>query len=228
MDYPARMSGAGWEAAMEMGGEALRVMMRTALGMMLLALILSGVAFYIAYEGTWWHGVLAVLLTLVNAAILGSILSVKRAVLGALARGLQKQKLGQSVASMVFKPDGPLGKVADRVPLAEAERRLRSAVEAVLSKRAQQTGLRARFARSIQTRCLEGIEQVTLTRFRADAAEQGGGVDLAKIGAELGDRADQLLFNKVHGAANKLTAVMMLASSGIAVLVALALRQIPG
>jgi hypothetical protein len=208
-------------------GEALQAFLRTALGMMVLAVVLAGVAFAIAFDGVWWRGALAVVLTLVDAGVIGGILSVKRAVLGALSRGLQQQHLGQRAALLVFSPDGPLGKVAERVPLAEAERRLRSAVEGLLGQAAQQTGVRAWFARGLQANLLGGIEQVTLARFRADAAEHGGGVDLAKVGAELGDRADQLLFSKVHGAANRLTALLAAGASGLAVLVALALRQLP-
>ena len=222
------MSGAIIELVGSAASEALKAFLRTALGMLVLAFVLSGVAFAIAFEGVWWRGALAVLLTLVNAAVIGGILSVKRAVLGALASGLQQQHLGQRAARMVFSPDGPLGKAAERVPVAEAERRLRAAVEGILGQRAQQTGVRARFARGIQTRLLLGVEQVTLARFRSDAAEHGGGVDLARVGVELGDRADQLLFSKVRGAANKLTAALVLGASGIAMMVALALRQIPG
>jgi len=221
------MSGAVIELVGSVAGEALKAFFRTALGMLVLAFALSGAAFAIAFDGVWWRGVLAVLLTLVDAGVIGGILSVKRGVLGALAGGLQRQHLGQRAAGMVFAPDGPLGKAAERVPLAEAERRLRSAVEAILGQRAQQTGVRAWFARSIQTRLVLGIEQVTLARFRDDAAEHGGGVDLAKVGTELGERADQLLLGKVRGAANKLTAMLVLAASGLAVVVALALRQLP-
>jgi len=221
------VSGAIVELVGSAAGEALKAFLRTALGMLVLAFALSGAAFAIAFDGVWWRGALAVALTLVNAGVIGGILSVKRAVLGALGSGLQRQHLGQRAALMVFSPDGPLGKVAERVPLAEAERRVRSAVEGILGQRAQQTGIRAWFARAIQTRLVLGIEQVTLARFRDDATEHGGGVDLAKIGAELGDRADQLLFSKVRGAANQLTALLVLGASGLAVVVALALRQIP-
>lgn len=221
------MSGALLELAGAVAGDALKAFLRSVLGMLVLAFVLSGTAFAIAFDGAWWRGLLAVLLTLVDAAVIGGLLSVKRALLGALSGGLQQQHLGQRAAALVFSPDGPLGKATERVPLAEAERRLGSAVEAALGQRAQQTGVRAWFARGIQARLLGGIEQVTLARFRADAAEHGGGVDLARIGAELGDRADQLLLDKVRGAATRLTAVLVLAASGIAVVVALALRQIP-
>ncbi|HEY8210639.1 MAG TPA: hypothetical protein VIG99_24315 [Myxococcaceae bacterium] len=199
----------------------------TALGMMVLAAVLSGAAFAIAYEGVWWHGALAVVLTLVNVGVIGSILTVKRAILGGLARGVRDQNLGQKAALLVFKPDGPLGRVAERIPFVEAEQRLRSAVESVLGQKAQEKGFRASIARSIQARLLRSIEQVTLKRFHTDAAEHGG-VALAQVGAEIGERVNQLVFDHVRGMANKLTAMMVLASSGIAVVVAIALRQLPG
>jgi hypothetical protein len=221
------MSGSGYaELAGAVVGEALRVLTKTALGMMALAGVLSIAAFAIAFDGVWWRGALALLLALVNAAVIGGVLSVKRAILGGLVRGLQDQQLGRRAALLVFSPDGPLGRVAERIPLADAERRLRSAVESALGQKAQERGLRAAIARSIQTRLLLGIEQVTLKRFRAEASEHGG-VEPAKVCAELGERMNQLVFDSMRGTANKLTAMLVLASSGIAVLVALALRQIP-
>jgi len=77
------MSGAIIELVGSAASEALKAFLRTVLGMLVLAFVLSGVAFAIAFDGVWWRGALAVLLTLVNAAVIGGILSVKRAVLGA-------------------------------------------------------------------------------------------------------------------------------------------------
>src|SRR4051812_38559186 len=188
------MSGSGYaELAGAAVGEALRVLTRTALGMLALAVVLSGVAFAIAFDGVWWRGALAVLLALVNAGAIGGVLAVKRAILGGLLRGLQDQQLGRRAALLVFSPEGPLGRVAERIPLAEAERRLRSAVDSALGRSAQERGFRAAIARSMHARLLQGIEQVTLKRFRAEASEHGG-VEPAKVCLELGERANQLVF----------------------------------
>src|SRR4051812_35001275 len=193
------MSGSGYaELAGAAMSEALRVLIRTALGMLALAFVLSGVAFAIAFDGVWWRGALAVVLALVNAGVIGGILAVKRAVLGGLMRGLQDQQLVHRAAFLVFSPEGPLGRVAERIPLAEAERRLRSAVESALGQMAQERGFRAAIARSMQARLLLTIEQVTLKHFRAEASEHGG-VEPAKLSQELGARANQLVFDHVRG-----------------------------
>lgn len=221
------MSGSGYlELAGAAAGKALQTFTKTALGMMALAVLLSGVAFYIAYDGSWLRGGLAVALTLVDATVVGVILSGKRAVLGGIAGGLQHQKLGQSAARMLLSSDGPIGKVAGRIPFAEAERRLRAAVEAVVGKTAQRGGIRGWLARSIQVRVVELIEQVTLTRFRAEAAQHGGDIDLEKVCNEVGELADSLLYDQVRGMMNKLTAILVLATSASAVVVAFALRQL--
>ncbi|HZN92959.1 MAG TPA: hypothetical protein VFB81_09635 [Myxococcales bacterium] len=206
-------------------GGAVRTLLKTIAGTFLLAFILAGIAFWIAFDGSWQRGLLAVVLVLIEVAIIGGILAAKRAVLGGVIGGLQKQKLGQAAARLVLNPRGPLGDVAERIPLGEAERRLRLAVDSTLGSAAQQQGIRATLARSIQERLIRGIEQLTLVRFRSDAAEHEGKVDLAKVAAEVGDRADALLLDKLGGMATKLTALLVLASTAIAVLVAFLLRQ---
>jgi len=216
------------EAAAAVAGDALRVLLRTAAGMMLLAVVLSGAAFLVAFDGSWLRGALAVALVLVEVAVVGAVLSVKRAVLGGLAGGLERQHLGRSAALLLFSPQGPLGRAsaaAERVPLAEAEQKLGAAAQSMVGEAAQRRGLRGSLARRIQERLAGMIQQVTLARFRADAAEHGGGVDLAQVGAEIGDRADALLSARVRGAGNRLTAVAVLATSVAALLVAFALRQ---
>jgi len=219
------MSGAHIELAGAVIGGAVRTLMKTAAGMIVLALILAGVAFWISFDGSWQRGLLAVGLVLIVVGIIGGILTAKRAALGGVVGGLQKQKLGQAAARLVLNPRGPLGEMVGRIPLAEAERRLRLAVDATLGSAAQQQGIRATLVRSIQERLIRGIEQVTLARFRSDAAGQEGQVDIARVAAEIGDRADALLLDKVGGMANKLTALLVLASTALAVLVAVLLRQ---
>lgn len=219
------MSGDLFVLAASAAGEAMRGLLKTALGTMVLAFVLAGIAFWIAFDGSWPRGVLAAVLVLMEAGVIGAILTAKRAVLSGLAGGLRSQHLGQRAASLLLSPDGPMGRVAGAIPVAEAERRLRLAVDSMLGLAAQREGIRASIARAIQERLLRMIEQVTLARFRADAAEHGGGVDITKVCEEIGNRADELLLGQVRGVANRLTAILVLASTAIAVLVAVALRQ---
>jgi hypothetical protein len=219
------MSGAMFELAAAVIGEAIRGLVKTIAGMLLLAIVLAGISFWISFEGSWQRGLFAVAVVLSETGIIGAILSAKRAVLSGLEGGLRNQRLGQRAASLLLSGDGPLGRAAGTIPLAEAERRLRLAVDSTLGGLAESQSLRAMLARSIQERLIRLIEQVTLTRFRFDAAEHGGGVDMEKVCTEIGQRADELMLAKVSGIANKLTALLVLAATALALLAAFALRQ---
>ena len=82
------MSGSGYaELAGAAASTALRTFLQTALGMLVLAFVLAGAAFWIASGGSWIRDSLAILLALTDVAVIGTILSAKRAVLDALAGG---------------------------------------------------------------------------------------------------------------------------------------------
>ena len=161
----------------------------------------------------------------------------KRAVTAALAAGLNKLGLGRRAMGMIFsrmlnvseeeamgERGAAVARKMERLPLADAEGRLRAAVEGLLGERAQQRGFRAWLARKIQAAALRRVEAITLVQFRKEEAAHGG-VDLILVRDELGGKIDGLAGGAVEAAGRKVTAVALAVVLLVAIGGAFAIRE---
>ncbi len=206
-----------FEALSPLVGTGLRIVLRTTLGMAALGVALAGGCFWIAAQGEWWRGLLAAALALVLCAVLGGLLAAKRAVLGALAEGARRSRLGERAVGLLFDRVAEHVGFVERLPLADAEAALRRAVAGLL---ATEGGgwLQRRLRRSL----LEKVEAITLARLRAEP----GGVDLQRVRAEVGTSADERLEGMLRGAVARVTALIVVAAVAGACVAALAIRRL--
>jgi hypothetical protein len=196
---------------------ALRALVRTTAGVLALGVVATGAAVWIAANGSLVRGLLAAALCTATGAVVAGVLGVKNAIFAGLLAGVEKLALGRSVTWLVFRElgvrdgegqtagDGVMVRVAERVPLGEAEARLRRAVESVLGARAAKSGVRAWMARKLLAALLERVERLTLARFRTAEAAHGG-VDLRLVRDELGAGIDGLVASGIGRQATVFTA----------------------
>lgn len=209
-------------------GPALSAFLRTTIGMSLLGLVLTGASFYWAAQGSVMRGALAAALALALCTWIGIMLAAKRAVGRGLLHGLQRLGLGRRLLELLFDrlvPDRA-AQAVERLPLAQAEERLGSAVRGLIAAQDQGGGLRGWLRRKLQTRLLLGIQQATLARFRKSGSEVSG-IDLLRVRDELAGNIDRLLGDKIQAALASTTILFV----GLAVLLSLAgahgIRQLP-
>lgn len=220
-------------------GAAIKAFLRTTVGMVVLALVMLGVSFYLAAEGSVVRGVLAALLALVTCGVFGVTLATKRAAGVALARGLEKAKLGQRGLELVFRRmlgvddegthgdrGGKVARTAENIPLATAEQKLTDAVSELIAAPQKGGGLRGRLQRRLLDSLLTRIQTVTLAELRS-ADQQGDGVDLIRVRDKLTGRVDELLLSQASGALRKVTVMLVAAAVVLSCAGALAIRQLP-
>lgn len=208
-------------------GAALKALLRTVFGMVLLGVVVTVATVAYVAQGSWLRGGIAAAVLLVALAVVTGILAVKNAVMRGLLHGLQKLALGKRVLGVLFaklgvtddstqgERAGALGRTVERVPLRDAEARLRGAVNAVLAERAEKTGVRAWLARKLIASAVTRIEAITLARFRSEDA-QAGGVDLLVVRDELSTTIDQTLASTISSKLN----VLNVAIAGLYVVLA--------
>jgi hypothetical protein len=211
-------------------GAALKALLKTVFGMVLLGAVVTGGTVYFAAQGSWLRAALAAVLSLVALAVVTSVLAVKNAIGNGLLHGIEKLKLGQKVLNVVFaqvgvhdgsvqgERAGAVGRTVEKIPLREAETKLSGAVHGLLEARAGKTGVRAWLARKVMNTVLEKIESITLARFREVDAQESG-VDLLKVRDELGAGIDGALGRGVKAQLNKLNLLI----AGLYVLFAVAI-----
>jgi hypothetical protein len=162
---------------------------------------------------------------LVSALLVGVIGTVttvifasKRAVFAVIEAALKNLALGTTLFRAVFsrlvgvsdepQPDAPQGALAnaieERLPLAQAEQRLKSVVAQVTREDHQFDGMRGWLLTKARASLLGLVAQVTLARFRDDHRKQGA-VDLRRVRDELGMGLDALLIEKVSGLSSRST-----------------------
>ncbi|MFN7132575.1 MAG: hypothetical protein ACK4N5_10880, partial [Myxococcales bacterium] len=213
--------------------------LRTTFGMLTLGLLLAGGAVWIAAQGSAVSGVLAAVLAVALAGAAGVFLAIKRAIGRALLHGLRQLRLGERTLEVVFSQllgveerlamgarGGAIARTVENLPLAEAESRLKATLGALFEASAGKPGLRGRLLAAIQRSLLEKVEELTLARFR-EQHQREGGVDLVRVRDELSGRIDALVEDKVQGALNRVTAMVVLGTGAAALLGALAIRQLP-
>ncbi|MEW6433975.1 MAG: hypothetical protein AB1730_20940 [Myxococcota bacterium] len=218
-------------------GAALKALLRTVVGMVLLGVVVTIATVAYVAQGSWVRGGIAAALVLVALAIVTGILAVKNAVMRGLLHGLQKLALGKRVLGVLFaklgvtedstqgERAGAIGRTLERVPLRDAETKLRGAVNAVLSERAEKTGVRAWMARKLIAAAVTRIEAITLARFRTQDAKAGG-VDLLVVRDELSTTIDETLASTIASKLNALNLAVAGLSVVLAVLIALGLPRL--
>lgn len=131
--------------------------------------------------------------------------------------------LGVTESAQAGERGGAAAKVLERVPLAQAEERLRRIVSSLLDAE----GKRGFFRKRLHKELLSQIEKWTLARFRTEGAAHGG-VDLMKIKALLQAELDQLLASVLVSAQRKVAVVVLLIAGGGSFYLAILLRLSAG
>ena len=167
-----------------------RALLRTLLLFVVLGLVFAALSAQLALPKGGWGAALAATLSFIAWALMGAAVAPQRALAAGLVAACAQLKPGRALLGLVFDRllSGAVSEAAARIPLAQAEERLVSAVDALIAEPFKGGGVRRR----VRDALLRRIEAVTLARFRADA-EAHGGVDLQKIRDSLSVGLDDLL-----------------------------------
>lgn len=203
---------------------ALGAFLQTAFGMVCFALGVSTACYFIAANGSRLHGLVAVVIALACFGIAGPLLALKRALGSALAEGVKKVALGSRIAHLLVarmlavreeEAHGERGiglaRVAETVPLQEAEIRLTKATTWLLGAE-QSSGY---FRKKLRGMAVEKVAFVTLARFR-DEARTHGGVNLVKVEGELGSWVDAKVLATIEGVLLKVTVLFVVVAASVA------------
>jgi hypothetical protein len=193
---------------------ALRAFANTLLLLALAGVVLAGVSYYALSDYHWFYAVIAAVVAVLESLSVGVVLAMKRAVVLAVVHGLGTLKLGRTLVNLVFdkmrevsaqSAGGAIARGLERVPLAQAEALLSSAVNAVMCDISQAGWLR----RKIQGKLLAVVQKYTLARFRKQGAAHGG-IDLQMVQEELQSSIDQALIQKLRGGLRLWTVLVIL------------------
>ena len=221
-------------------GAALKALMKTVLGMVLLGFVVTSATVYFAAQGSWVRALVAAVLSIVALAVCTGILAVKNAIMRGLLHGLTRLSLGTRVLKLLFNQlgvtenstqgerAGAIGRTVEKLPLRDAEAKLSGAVKSLLDERAGKTGVRAWMARKLIEAALTRIESITLARFRSEDAKAGG-VDLLVVRDELAAGIDTTLAKGISASLNKVNLLIAGLYVVFAVVIAAVLpRIVPG
>jgi hypothetical protein len=158
---------------------------------------------------------------LIECVVVGIVLAGKRAGAMALIHGLRAHRLGEATVRWLFQrllgitadqPHGQRGgtaaQVAERIPLAQLENRLSTAIRDALGEEAAGGSLPTWLRRRLQRRLLGMVQKYTMARFR-EADSEYGGVDLAAVRAEIESSIDNRLIQSLKHGVNVWTAVAL-------------------
>jgi hypothetical protein len=207
-------------------GVALRSLVSTALGLAVFCVACATGSAWLAADGSWTRGLVAGGLCLLGGVAVTGVLAVKNGVLGGLLAAVEKVALGGRAVRLIFgqlgvgDETGAVGALVERVPLGDAEARLKAVIERLLAERAAKSGLRAWLARATMAAIFLRVETFTLARFRADASA-GGGVDLRLVRDQLGSSIDSLIAGEVRAQLRRLNVLVAGAYAAGAVAVGL-------
>jgi hypothetical protein len=204
-----------WKNAAGLALVFLRSFVVTLLVVLAAGVLLAAASAYLLWDYPVYASVTAACAVAESLAT-GVLLGGKRAVVMALAHGLRSLKLGRAVVGLVFEHalgvssdqtvgdrGGTLTRAVERLPLAQAERRLTSAVSQLLGE-PHGGWLRRR----LQARLLRAVQRYTLARFREDGARHGG-VDLARVQTELEATVDDRLTARLRHGLNLWTLLVL-------------------
>jgi hypothetical protein len=206
----------------ELGVVAIRSFCGTMLLMLCVGAALAAGAYYLLAQHQPWYGVVGGLVAMLEAAVVGLVWAGKRAALMALVQGVKKYRIGKASVRLIFERvlgvegqrrfgerDGVVTSALERVPLAQAERRLGAAVQDVLDGPDESGGVVNWAKRWLRGRLLRYVEALTLARFRASGTEQGG-LDLLEVRADLEERLDEALAARLKRALRLWTVLVLL------------------
>jgi hypothetical protein len=223
------MSDGGAQAIFEIGKlfapllkRAFGVFIRTTLGLAMLGTAMLFLSWYWAAQTAPLNGWLALGATLVLFAVGGCMLAVKRAVASAVCQAVDELDLGPKGLNLVFSrmlevrgtaAQGDRGtdhaRMAENLPLEEAEDRLKSAVTRVLKAPIEGGGPGGYLRRKVLGTLVRKIELVTLVEFRT-AEQAASGVNLVLVRDRLGQEIDVRLLGLVRSASRKTTALFVM------------------
>ncbi len=202
------------EVVTDLAGTALRAFVGAFLRMLALCLLVLVVAVVIAAPGGVRAAILLGLFVLALGAFLSWSAAIRGAVSAALIAGWQKMQLGSRTMRLLFERilamdehaeagdrDRGVAAPIERLPLVEAESRLRRAVNTVLGETAQHKGIRGALARRIEASALRRVEALTLRAFHDE--EDGAGVDLVKVRDALAEGIDAEVEERLRGIATR-------------------------
>ena len=218
---------------------ALGAFVKTLVAMCALALVLFAPSYAIASQESVIRGLLACLSAMVFCGVFGWLLAVKRALGTAIMRGLESAQLGARGLEVIMvrllkfdaeETHGERGRkvaqVTEKIPLTEAETRLKTTVEGLVRAPIEGGGGSGWLKRRITRALFERIEWVTLAAFR-DEDRATGGVDLVVVRDKLSTQIDELLLDRVQSTMRTATALLGLASVALTLLAAYGIRHIP-
>lgn len=168
-------------------------------------LVLAGATYYFLQATHWPYRLGASILMLVEAIALGIFLGWKQAAVAAVSYGFTGLRLGGKLVGGLFERMGAReevqgavsGQIAlglERIPLAQAESMLTSAVVKMTGDASQAGWVK----RTIQQKSLAAVKKYTLARFRDENARHGS-VELPKLRRELEATIDDEIVSKVRG-----------------------------
>lgn len=214
---------------------ALKALLRTVAGMLILASLCTCFAVWYAAQDSAWAGLATAVCGLALGGVATGLLAVKNAILRGVLEGVRKLGLGAKTVGAIFsflgvtessrhgERGGLVTQTAERVPLRDAEARLRGAAEALLRERSTQSGMGGWLAKKLLSTVVDKVQRLTLAQFHADNSLHGG-IDLAKVQAELATSADTLLAAQVEAQAQRLTRVIAVGYMLVVALIAVTMR----
>lgn len=166
---------------------------------------------------------LAAVVILAEAVVVGAFLGLKRGLLLAIAHAVSTRKMGAALTAKIFDTalgvgvgagamgdrGGTVAKSLERIPLAQAEGLLKSAIDRVIAESEEPAGALARIGQYVRRRAVDAIGKYTLTRFR-EADTKSGGIDLALVRRELEPKIDGVVLERVQGSARLWMAIGVL------------------
>lgn len=220
-------AGALLEIGAPLVGRAFRAFAGSVLGGFVLAVLVAAGCWHVASERSATHGALAVVISLALFAVATVLVAGKRAVFAALIHAAGAARLGERAMALVFdrlvatETGVAAAQAAERLPLADAEAKLRRVVDALVREDAGGGFVRSRVRRAL----LERVELVTLAELRVQGAPTGG-VELSRVRAALSGRIDGLVVGSLEGAALKITAALLGGATLVSLLAAFLARTL--
>ncbi len=212
------------DAAAPLGGAAIKGLLKTTAGAVILTILTAAGSFWIAYDGSAIRGVIAVLLVVVLGTVVGTVLAVKTAIVSAVSAGIERLALGRRLSELVFsrlKGTAVAGH-AERVPLAQAEQKLRAAIGGV---RREDLAGKSWAVRKVGEKVLGAIETLTLARFREEG-KTSGGIDMSRTGTVVGEMIDGFVLDTITKKITALTAIVAGLTLAVCLAAAFGIRQI--
>ncbi|MDH3209938.1 MAG: hypothetical protein OEL91_06110 [Burkholderiaceae bacterium] len=176
---------------------ALRSLLWSFLSMVFLGMILAIPSFLIAGKHHTLWGVLAALVSLLASAWLGWLLASKRGTAAGLLAAVKRYQVGTQAVHAVFDRIPRIGDIqanASLLPLAEAERILRTARLDIPAASVEGGAISRWIKRKIQRNLYVEIVQIALTQARTQPA----GVDLIKLRDLVAQEANGALIRKLE------------------------------